>query len=189
MADNGTLALWSKLKAMVDAQIEKRTRECCRMKSMVVATAYDPAKKTVGVREAFGRIIDVPVFSGLDAGKLVKGTAVWVIILGGSMSNAMAFMLGNGSGATGGAGDSASRVLTFSLPASGWTGSGPYTCAISDGRTTEQTAVVECVLTEATRANQLTDIEWTTSAGSIVLSTLVKPVGELAGYMILTDVQ
>jgi hypothetical protein len=81
------------------------------------------------------------------------------------------------------------RMLSFSLPVSGWAGSGPYTCAISEASVTAKTAVVECVLTAATRANQLADIDWTTSAGSIALSTAVKPAGELAGYMILTEVQ
>lgn len=81
------------------------------------------------------------------------------------------------------------RMLSFSLPVSGWAGSGPYTCAISEASATANTAVVECVLTAATRANQLADIDWVTSAGSIALSTTVKPTGELAGYMILTEVQ
>lgn len=83
----------------------------------------------------------------------------------------------------------APRMMSFSLPLSGWAGSGPYTCAISEASVTANTAVVECVLTAATRANQLADIDWTTSAGSIALSTAVKPAGELAGYMILTEVQ
>ena len=81
------------------------------------------------------------------------------------------------------------RMMSFSLPVSGWAGSGPYTCAISEASATAKTAVVECVLTAATRANQLADIDWATSAGSIALSTTVKPTGELAGYMILTEVQ
>ena len=88
-----------------------------------------------------------------------------------------------------GADAAAPRMLSFSLPLSGWAGSGPYTCAISEASATANTAVVECVLTAATRANQLVDIDWATSAGSIALSTAVKPVGELAGYMILTEVQ
>ncbi len=83
----------------------------------------------------------------------------------------------------------APRMLSFSLPLSGWAGSGPYTCAISEASATANTAVVECVLTAATRGNQLADIDWVTSAGSIALSTTVKPTGELAGYMILTEVQ
>lgn len=81
------------------------------------------------------------------------------------------------------------RILSFSLPMSRWAGNGPYTCAISEASATAKTAVVECVLTAATRANQLADIDWATSAGSIALSTAVKPAGELAGYMILTEVQ
>ena len=88
-----------------------------------------------------------------------------------------------------GADAAAPRMMSFSLPVSGWAGSGPYTCAISEASVTAKTAVVECVLTAATRANQLSDIDWTTSAGSIALSTAVKPAGELAGYMILTEVQ
>ena len=88
-----------------------------------------------------------------------------------------------------GADAAAPRMMLFSLPVSGWAGSGPYTCAISESSATAKTAVVECVLTAATRANQLSDIDWTTSAGSIALSTTVKPTGELAGYMILTEVQ
>ena len=83
----------------------------------------------------------------------------------------------------------APRMLSFSLPVSGWAGSGPYTCAISEASATANTAVVECVLTAATRANQLADIDWVTSAGSIALSTTVKPAGALTGYMILTEVQ
>ena len=83
----------------------------------------------------------------------------------------------------------APRMMSFSLPLSGWAGSGPYTCAISEASATANTAVVECVLTAATRANQLADIDWVTSAGSIALSTASKPTGELAGYMILTEVQ
>lgn len=88
-----------------------------------------------------------------------------------------------------GADAAAPRMMSFSLPLSGWAGSGPYTCAISEASATANTAVVECVLTAATRANQLVDIDWATSAGSIALSTAVKPAGELAGYMILTEVQ
>ena len=88
-----------------------------------------------------------------------------------------------------GADAAAPRMLSFSLPASGWAGSGPYTCAISESSATAKTAVVECVLTAVTRANQLADIDWVTSTGSIALSTTVKPAGALTGYMILTEVQ
>lgn len=103
----------------------------------------------------------------------------------------IALTIGIPAGAAGqdGADAAAPRMLSFSLPASGWAGSGPYTCAISEASVTANTAVVECVLTTATRANQIADIDWTTSAGSIALSTASKPIGELAGYMILTEVQ
>lgn len=103
MADNGTFQLWEKIKSLVDNEIDKRTRSCCRMKSMVVSSAYDSATQLVGVKEAFGREISIPVCATVDTNKLSVGTAVWVLAPYGSMSNAMVFMLGSVSeGASGG---------------------------------------------------------------------------------------
>lgn len=97
MADNGTFRLWEKIKSLVDNEIDRRTRSCCRMKKMTVAIAYNSSSKTVGVQEAFGRVVDLPVFGGLDTSKLSIGAAVWVMIPHSSMSNAIVFMLGDGS--------------------------------------------------------------------------------------------
>lgn len=97
MAENATYRLWEKIKTLVDTEIDKRTRSCCRMKKMTVAVAYNTSSKTVGVQEAFGRVVDLPVFGGLDTSKLSIGAAVWVMIPHSSMSNAIVFMLGDGS--------------------------------------------------------------------------------------------
>lgn len=81
------------------------------------------------------------------------------------------------------------RMISFSLAVTGWLGTGPYICIINEDGVTDNTVIVECVLTEATRINQLSDIEWTTSTGKIALSTVLKPTGELSGYMILTEAE
>lgn len=94
MADNGTLALWEKIKPLIDAEIAQQTRSCCRMKSMVVVSPYDATTQTVGVQEAFGNEIAVPVYATVDVEHLTIGTSVWVLIPYSSMSNAMVFMLG-----------------------------------------------------------------------------------------------
>lgn len=95
MADNGTLKLWEKLKPLIDAEISKQTRSCCRMKSMVVSSSYDETTKTVSVQEAFGAAISVPVYGTVDVEKLTVGTPVWVLSPYSAMSNAMVFMLGD----------------------------------------------------------------------------------------------
>lgn len=97
MSDNGTFRLWEKIKTLVDNEIDRRTRSCCRMKKMTVATAYNDSSQTVGVKEAFGKVIGLPVYGGLDTSKLAVGIAVWVVIPHSSMSNAIVFMLGDGS--------------------------------------------------------------------------------------------
>lgn len=81
------------------------------------------------------------------------------------------------------------RMLTFSIPLSGWVGDGLFTYVISEDRTTDKTAIMECVLTAETRGNQLSDINWETSSGKITLNTTLKPTGELSGYMMLTEVE
>lgn len=97
MADNGTIALWGKLKAIIDSEIDSRTRSCCRIKSMTVVSAYDPIAKTVGVQEAFGETIHIPVCGIVNKASLKAGVAVWVMVPYSSMSNAVVFMLGNGA--------------------------------------------------------------------------------------------
>lgn len=81
------------------------------------------------------------------------------------------------------------RMLTFSIPLSGWVGDGVFTYVISEDRTTDKTAIMECVLTAETRDNQLSDINWVTSSGKVTLNTTLKPTGELSGYMILSEVE
>lgn len=81
------------------------------------------------------------------------------------------------------------RMLTFSIPLSGWVGDGVFTYVISEDRTTDKTAIMECVLTAETRDNQLSDINWVTSSGKVTLNTTLKPTGELSGYMMLTEVE
>lgn len=95
-AKNGTLAVWEKLKPLIDAEIAQQTRSCCRMVQMVVATPYNAETKTVGVREAFGDIINIPVSGSVDTSKLEKGTSVWVVVPFSSYSNAVVLMLGDG---------------------------------------------------------------------------------------------
>ncbi len=79
------------------------------------------------------------------------------------------------------------RTLTLSLAASSWTGSGPYTATISHGDVTANTWV-EIELTAASLANYSAAISWETSAGKITLTTAVKPVGTLAGTLVLMEV-
>ena len=81
------------------------------------------------------------------------------------------------------------RMLTFSIPLSGWVGDGVFTYVISEDRTTDKTAIMECVLTAETRDNQLSDINWVTSSGKVTLNTTLKPTGELSGYIMLTEVE
>ena len=133
MAENGTLALWEKLKAMVRAEIEKKTRSCCQLKSMVVSENYNTQTRTVGVKEAFGDVIRIPVCGGVDTAKLTVGTAVWVLIPYSSMSNAIVLMYGDGeTGATGPAGPQGADGATFTPSVStegviSWTNDGGLT--------------------------------------------------------------
>lgn len=110
MAENVTYRLWEKIKTLVDTEIDKRTRSCCRMKKMTVTSAYSAEENTVGLKEAFGNEIFLPVYGTVDTGKLAVGTSVWVIIPHSSMSNALVMMLGDGSGATAGGGGTVQSV-------------------------------------------------------------------------------
>lgn len=95
-AKNGTLAVWEKLKPLIDAEIAQQTRSCCRMVQMVVATPYNAETNTVGVQEAFGGIINIPVSGSVDTSKLERGTSVWAVVPFSSYSNAIVLMLGDG---------------------------------------------------------------------------------------------
>ena len=96
MAENVSLKIWDALRPMVDKEIENRTRNCARMETGVITTAYNSATKTVGVTKSFSREIQLPVYSNLDTGKLTVGTSVWVLVPYSSWSNAIVFMGGNG---------------------------------------------------------------------------------------------
>lgn len=97
MADqNGTFALFEKIKHLIDVEIDNRMRPFCRTRKMTVTTAYNADTQLVGVSEAVGKEIKLPVFGSVDVSKLTVGTAVWVFAPYSSMSNAIVFMLGNG---------------------------------------------------------------------------------------------
>lgn len=96
MAENASLKIWNALKPMIDREIERKTRDCCRAKTMVVSTAYNGTTKTVGVKEAFGAEVQLPVCSSIDTAALTAGAPVWVLVPYSSMSNAIVWMLGNG---------------------------------------------------------------------------------------------
>lgn len=79
------------------------------------------------------------------------------------------------------------RSLTFSIAASAWSGTGPYTYTITDSGVTANTWCT-FELTSAVQALLTADIAWTTSAGQIALSTQAKPAGTLSGTIILMEV-
>lgn len=96
MADNVSLKIWNAIEPLVNRKIEEQTRNCQRMKSMTVSTAYSAQTGVVGVTEAFGKEIFLPVISTIDTGKLTVGTNVWVAMPYSSMSNAIVTMMGDG---------------------------------------------------------------------------------------------
>lgn len=96
MADNVSLKIWNAIEPLVNRKIEEQTRNCQRMKSMTVSTAYNAQTGVVGVTEAFGKEIFLPVISTLDKSKLIPGANVWIIMPYSSMSNAIVTMMGDG---------------------------------------------------------------------------------------------
>lgn len=88
--------IWKALKATVDREIDSRTRSCMRTKNMTVTTVYNSVTGLIGVKEAFGNEIFLPVYSNLNASGLTAGTAVWVMMPYSSMNNAIVFMAGKG---------------------------------------------------------------------------------------------
>lgn len=70
------------------------------------------------------------------------------------------------------------RMLSISLAASAWTGSGPYTATIAD---TSVTAHTDCRFDLGGTQTSLTaDIVWETADGQITLTTSAKPTGRSA---------
>ena len=102
MADNVSLKIWNAIEPLVNRKIEEQTRNCQRMKSMTVSTAYNAQTGVVGVTEAFGKEIFLPVISTIDTGKLTVGANVWVSMPYSSMSNAIVTMMGDGDNGNGG---------------------------------------------------------------------------------------
>lgn len=76
---------------------------------------------------------------------------------------------------------------TFSIPVSAWTGSGSYTTTYTDGTITDKTDLVNFVLTPETRRNMTAYMQFAVTAGGVVLTTPIKPVGEIAGYMQIAE--
>lgn len=97
MAENAALKIWNAIEPLIKREIETQTRNCQRMKSMMVSTAYSAQTGVVGVTEAFGKEIFLPVISTLDKSKLVAGASVWVCMPYSSMSNAIVTMMGDGN--------------------------------------------------------------------------------------------
>lgn len=97
MSDNASLKIWQTLQPMVRKEVASGTESSVKSKKMVVTTAYNAAAKTVGVTEAFGQEIQIPVSGSVNPDSLTVGTAVWVAALHGSWSNAIVWMLGDGS--------------------------------------------------------------------------------------------
>lgn len=143
-AKNGTLAVWEKLKPLIDAEIAQQTRSCCRMVQMVVATPYNAETKTVGVQEAFGDIINIPVSGSVDTSKLEKGTSVWVVVPFSSYSNAVVLMLGDGdTGYAANAGELGGKEPAYYSRPHNWLNNGNF-CVNQRGQT-EYTAQGMCV--------------------------------------------
>lgn len=97
MSENASLKIWRTLQPMVRKEITKGTESSIKSKKMVVTTAFNASTKTVGVTEAFGTEIQVPVSGVINPNSLTVGTAVWVIALHGNWSNAIVWMLGDGT--------------------------------------------------------------------------------------------
>ena len=83
--------------------------------------------------------------------------------------------------------DGGIRSLTFSIAASAWSGTGPYTYTLTDTSVTEHTWC-DFELTSAVQALLTADVAWTTSAGQIALSTQARPAGTLSGTILLMEV-
>jgi hypothetical protein len=107
------------LEPLIKREIERQTRSCQRMKSMTVSTAYNGSSGLVGVKEAFGSEIFLPVMSTMDKSRLVVGASVWVCMPYSSMSNAIVMMMGDGNNGSDGGGTSEPEVYVGSTEPTG----------------------------------------------------------------------
>ena len=110
MPENASLKIWNALEPLIKREIERQTRSCQRMKSMTVSTAYNGSSGLVGVKEAFGSEVFLPVMSTMDKSKLIVGASVWVCMPYSSMSNAIVMMMGDGNNGSAGGGTSEPEV-------------------------------------------------------------------------------
>lgn len=110
MPENASLKIWNALEPLIKREIERQTRSCQRMKSMTVSTAYNGNSGLVGVKEAFGSEVFLPVMSTMDKSKLIVGASVWVCMPCSSMSNAIVMMMGDGNNGSAGGGTSEPEV-------------------------------------------------------------------------------
>ncbi len=78
----------------------------------------------------------------------------------------------------------AARQIAFNLALSAWSGSGPYTAVVSNSTVTTKTMVMTMQCDAATDRNRPNAwLTLTTSAGTITISSALKPLGTLTGYM------
>ena len=137
----------------------------------------------------------VPAPAAGTQGKYLRGDGTWQTppnttyssatqSANGLMSSADKVKL---DGISTGADKAAGRDISFSVPVSGWTGSGPFTAIISEGTITERTKIVRWEPTEASAGNQIAGISANTSAGRVTLTTAIKPTGPLEGTMFVME--
>lgn len=119
MPENASLKIWNALEPLIKREIERQTRSCQRMKSMTVSTAYNGSSGLVGVKEAFGSEVFLPVMSTMDKSKLIVGASVWVCMPYSSMSNAIVMMMGDGNNGSAGGGTSEPEVYVGPMEPTG----------------------------------------------------------------------
>ena len=91
---NEAVAIASALRPTVDEWERESSRSCVRAKKMTVASLYDNATMTIGVREAFtNTIMTIPCMPELST--VAVGDPVWVLWLYGDKSTMVAMWHGD----------------------------------------------------------------------------------------------
>lgn len=80
------------------------------------------------------------------------------------------------------------KYKSFSIATSDWSGNGPYSYVIQAPGITVNSAILNLTLDAASQTYQKAQLDWETGANLITLSTSVKPIGTLSGYLIAVDV-